>query len=93
MSEHTPGPWFIGETLEGKSLAVIGDRDSVVCEFPDRLGFSVDADAQLIASAPELLRVLRRELAQLDGTACYRSMSARADDLRAAIAKATGEGK
>jgi hypothetical protein len=56
----TPGPWEVGETLRADELAVIGDGDSVVCEFPDRIGASVDADARLIAAAPCLLDALQR---------------------------------
>lgn len=118
MSKFTPGPWMVGETLRAESLAVIGDGDSVVCEFPSRLGAAVDADARLIAAAPDLLEAcqtfaewLRRESAGStnepwagkrdtpEGEAAWREWydeNLRICDLaqeqvRAAIAKATGE--
>lgn len=99
-SKHTPGPWMVGETLRAESLAVIGDGDSVVCEFPCRLGAAVDADARLIAAAPELLEALEELAAWVNRAIvpeyglrkpmpenCRKALEASA----AAIAKATGE--
>ncbi len=58
MTSHTPGPWFVGETLGTRELAVIGDGDSVVCQLTGRAGESVKQDARLIAAAPDLLDAL-----------------------------------
>ena len=57
---------MVGETLRADALAVIGDGDSVVCEFPDRLGAAVDADARLIAAAPDLLAFAETFLARIE---------------------------
>lgn len=99
----TPGPWEVGETLSAEALAVIGDGDSVVCEFPDRLGASVDADARLIAAAPELLEALTKMVERITYYAelkegdipniedwAYTYNSGDMASARAAIAKAAG---
>lgn len=57
MSSHkhtpgTPGKWFVGQKVRDGSICVVGDIDSVVCEFGERLG-GVEADARLIAAAPD----------------------------------------
>lgn len=64
MSAHkhtpgTPGKWFVGQKVRDGSICVVGDIDSVVCEFGERLG-GVEADARLIAAAPELLEALNK---------------------------------
>ena len=61
---HTPPPWFIGKTIADGSICVVGDGDSVVCEFPGRSGASVMADATLI-SASHLMLELVSNLASL----------------------------
>lgn len=96
MSAHkhspgTPGKWFVGQKVRDGSICVVGDIDSVVCEFGERLG-GVEADARLIAAAPELLEALEA----LDA---LRGPFPPSDDAiemawakaRAAIARATGE--
>lgn len=59
MSMHTPGPWFGGSTIRDGSYCIVGDGDSVVCEFSNRSGAMMNADARLIAAAPELLAELQ----------------------------------
>ena len=66
---HTPGPWRVGE---GRSITAQFEREEVQIAsmsrsswtFPDggknrRLAAQMDANARLIASAPELLEALR----------------------------------
>lgn len=103
MSEtkHTPGPWSIStdtECLEYASSRAVEEGvvkyainsvepfeytiATVVCDVVDG-----DANARLIASAPDMLEALRKAVKQLedmgsDGTA---------SGATAAIAKATGE--
>jgi D-ribose pyranose/furanose isomerase RbsD len=64
---HTPGPWFEGFVMGTDNLAIVGDRDSVVCMF-DRgwpvPGSMLRADVQLIAAAPDLLAALKALLAE-----------------------------
>lgn len=58
MTKWTPGKWFVGPRLSNGELAVIGDEDSVVCLFTDRIG-GVEEDANLIAAAPSLYEALK----------------------------------
>lgn len=77
MSEHTPGPWVVGNVGEvvagGTTLAdVYGDDEQA------------DVDARLIAAAPDLLAALELLLPYLED--CRMDIEA-----RAAIAKARGK--
>lgn len=82
MSEHTPGPWIVGDG--GKSLVVWSDSTLPVAEARRSA-----EDARLIAAAPELLAALK-EVAEY----CERRMRNSNDDAhtlhlcRAAINKA-----
>ncbi|ENT5139877.1 hypothetical protein [Pseudomonas aeruginosa] len=90
MSKHTPGPWMVdySEYLsEGGGLCVMHGNDciAVVGDFnPEQ---PIDANAKLIAAAPELLEALkwvieRNDAGQFIDGECMKSA-------RAAIAKAT----
>ena len=54
MSEHTPGPWIVGDG--GKSLVVWSDS---TCSLPVAEARRSAEDARLIAAAPELLAALK----------------------------------
>ena len=54
MSEHTPGPWIVGDG--GKSLVVWSDSP---CSLPVAEARRSAEDARLIAAAPELLAALK----------------------------------
>lgn len=98
MSKHTPGPWIIIDdsrcfkeikiTTEGR------EKDSVVsiCEmdlhFRGIIGDEQNANARLIAAAPELLKALEM-IANMDSMS-YHSLESAKITARAAIAKATG---
>tara|TARA_R100001086_G_scaffold248358_1_gene185101 strand:- start:3414 stop:3695 length:282 start_codon:yes stop_codon:yes gene_type:complete len=49
-TKHTPGPWKI-ETYHGCLFKI--ERDGELDEYPER---RTEADARLIAAAPEMLR-------------------------------------
>ena len=101
MSKHTPGPW--AAESEGSIVAVESGRDAgrVIVELARADGRSVggtkamdaamEANARLIAAAPELLEALQALEWAVDGVAYiqeeYAEQVAKA---RAAIAKATG---
>ena len=80
---HRPGPWHVSEHTEG-SEALIYDADGFevarVC-YPNR-----NADAKLIAAAPELLQSARAALHYM--RLHKYADQAWADDLEAAIAAA-----
>lgn len=91
MSKHTPGPWrpkngtVLANSYEGTHCSdadIAGYGAPLVCE-----SIRTDANARLIAAAPDLLEALK---AMLD---YYGSHTARVecqDMARAAIAKAEG---
>ena len=87
MSKHTPGPWFMTGELPGYRHRINSTPQNLgwdlahVCNGPE-----ADANARLIAAAPELLEVLQ-EIVRKDLLA-----GAIKHDARAAIAKATGDG-
>lgn len=96
MSKHTPGPW----SLWGKAnpSQVISYEHGFIAQT---VGGNDEANARLIAAAPELLIELRQAVIQMEMAAeCiqegrYDEALLHASSLmrskRAAIAKATGE--
>ncbi|HEY8343349.1 MAG TPA: hypothetical protein VIK75_10225 [Calditerricola sp.] len=95
QTPHTPGPWLIRAPDNG-----IYDTDDDIANVVARgpyglitIAEEVDvADARLIAAAPDLLDALKaaeRTLAAVDmsGMSC----SAELEQVRAAIARATGQ--
>ena len=90
MSAHTPGPWVVGRTLADGTACIVGDGDSVVCTFDGRS--HPEADAALIASAPDLLAALKDVVGWVPGSSAFFTdgSSAAVERARAAIAKAEG---
>lgn len=93
-SKHTPGPWRMNYTQFSEVLAENGALIAT-CE---RLGSltTLQANAALIAQAPELFRIATELAAIADGLANGNSGAEDkacrlADEARAVIAKATGE--
>jgi hypothetical protein len=94
MNKHTPAPWGIEIAADGLNKWVGCSRYSVatIAELPNQVNIGeADANARLIAAAPELLEALTN----LCGLAEKRPGSlheykAAVDSARAAIAKATG---
>lgn len=104
MSEakHTPGPWvFIGHEAQGlgeyAQIGQIGAFSDVVARVCTKhkanhsLNKCGQANARLIAAAPELLDALAGLIGCIDHGSD--DPGARLDAARAAIAKATGEQK
>jgi hypothetical protein len=74
MSKHTPGPWFVDKapsTLGGNGFSVHGHGGAaMICTaFPggstDRIESVAEANARLIAAAPDLLDALQGLVALL----------------------------
>lgn len=103
-TQHTPGPWHLNRAIRGK-LYVEALEPVVICdmqrEYVDTAaqGLQCEADAQLIAAAPDLLAACRGII----GTYVYLDSMTAGSDLhdntvkalaavRAAIAKAEGGG-
>ena len=100
-ANHTPGPWY---ALRGQRNISIrhktGDRllpmvnvASVRGQFPTDCPYgSSEANARLIAAAPELLEALQKMLPELRGLSIVSDTAAEMlREAEAAIAKATGE--
>ncbi len=101
-TKHTPGPWHVGAGSRGVRDVMASDRaiarlyaddaPSRGCDVPAR----VDADARLIAAAPDLAAALARlveladdpEAQDDDATAHPEAMRLALDAARAALAKA-----
>ncbi len=87
MSKHTPGPWSVWSDPEQKDQ----------CQYIDAKGMAVahvfginrEANARLIAAAPDLLEALIEMVDDFGPTPSDRFRSL--GPARAAIAKATGE--
>lgn len=89
MSKHTPGPWkatfkagtYLIQSPEWRTIALAGYTDS-----------EDDANARLIAAAPDLLEAIRSMVdmfeRHIDGREGPDDAAARWDKARAAIAKA-----
>jgi molybdopterin-guanine dinucleotide biosynthesis protein A len=83
MSNHTPGPWDSDPDIDGTLRAYDGAPICVVCAHND-----TEANALLIAAAPDLLSALRLAVRQNE-----HDMLMTGEELRtclAAIAKAEG---
>lgn len=91
MAEHTPGPWrseYVRDVPEGYAAAIVAVDDGVVAVVPASW-FSTEANAQLIAAAPDLFDACRQLISSVDkfdGTECVNAILS----ARAAIAKAEG---
>ena len=86
MSEtkHTPGPWRVANGVQIRS-----QRDQIAKIWMMRNGEG-NANARLIAAAPELLEALQTVVANAPEPYCAITRAVDAQ-CRAAIAKATGE--
>jgi len=59
MSEHTPGPWAVVGKSEGDGIVCfVGSLEVVTTTDKDPLEYGAEADARLIAAAPDLLKAL-----------------------------------
>lgn len=90
MSEHSSGPWELGSSLEDhKGWRVYANGGYRVAEVPNVSGLARnEANARLIAAAPELLEVLAEYL-MLGAGRCTIGRQ-QADKALAVIRKATG---
>ena len=84
MSKHTPGPWTAipDDTGDEREWYVVTEEEGVLA-----LSVSEEADARLIAAAPDLLAALKF----VSTDPCFNVLgSVTHDEVRAAIAKAEG---
>ncbi len=62
---HTPGPWKVGPTITGRNPSILILADEVVCQatapqLNDWDWKITEANARLIAAAPDLLEALKK---------------------------------
>lgn len=77
-AKHTPGPWFVGDSLVGGQLPVGPHERMQVATVPlyapvagvNGTSGEIEANARLVAAAPALLEALRTaaDLMPIDGT-------------------------
>jgi hypothetical protein len=82
---HTPGPWFITKDSQWNDVARIGRTWVIGSKLALSEFGSPDADARLIAAAPDLLFQLLAAANYID------ALGGDSKSYRAAIARATGE--
>ena len=88
MSKHTPGPWHVFKDSSIYSKHADYTLAEIVAGMTDE---ECDANARLIAAAPELLKALQAALDALRGSAGFDEINNAKKQVKAAIAKATGE--
>lgn len=82
MSAHTPGPWQVRK-IDPRSVAIPDEHGKLIVLAPS------EADARLIAAAPDLLAALEEIVEAADGSG-WDQIDATLKKQRAAIAKARG---
>ena len=93
-AQHTPGPWrFSTHPHDGNYMRIHCSSDPH--EGDNLRGYCGEANARLIAAAPEMLAALQAVLAEIDGPDRPHSTDSclpahLAHQVRAAIAKAEG---
>ena len=97
--KHTPGPWNVGATdAETAEIDVVSEGRPYIClVLPGAVDGRTEANARLIAAAPELLMALRLASPALEYLRKQFPRSEHDDSIdalaitKSAIAKATGE--
>ena len=95
MSKHTPGPWTADRTHDDVVMVDAGSGSAICDVYGDYSG-EREANAALIAAAPEMLAALRRLLKAcghmpIEATPKSAEMMMAGLDAVRAIKKATGE--
>jgi len=85
---HTPGPWAWGTDHAGRT-DLLGMQGRIVLEHDYFVICESDADAKLIAAAPELLEALIKMVYTFSGSDPLREGNAVLANALAAIKKAT----
>ena len=89
MNTHTPGPW-VNDGLNGSErIDINAESGFYIAEVIGSMT-AQEANAHLIAAAPDLLEALETLVKQAEG---HKAVGAYWDEARAAIAKAKGETK
>ena len=92
-TKHTPGPWHIGVRQPNSDKFIYGKDGTEVanCDRLTNFAHENEANARLIAAAPDLLELVRRMGAHIADQCGEGLVHPLAAEARALIAKATGE--
>lgn len=99
MSEmkHTPGPWRFYTEPQPNGCPIVGNGSGLMLamlahsvNYPDQRD-EANANARLIAAAPDLLEALQAVVSQLEGHDLHNGDVFAINNAYAAIAKATGQ--
>ena len=67
-AKHTPGPWKVGKQPFGRDYMVTGPQSVGICDITHHVGQQCEADARLIAAAPDMLEELELLVFAFSGT-------------------------
>lgn len=94
-TKHTPGPWVMDDAQPGDLFRYVlhgnGDSFGYICRISTNGNANADADARLIAAAPELLEAVIELKDVCNRPSAARTRAEAWRKLDKAIAKATGE--
>ena len=95
-AQHTPGPWTVhAQASANNYVALVDNNWMAAIQFNGELMVAKqDANAALIAAAPDLLEALKESYKYISGGSEAQhglAFQALFDQVRAAIFKATGE--
>ena len=95
MSKHTPGPWLLVEIYTSQHWAIFpaapeGDFTNLATVHRSQIESENEANAHLIAAAPDMLEALKAFRGYLDGD-LYARLKLVEEQADAAIAKAEGK--
>jgi hypothetical protein len=82
QAKHTPGPWAV-VTTDSSTVEILGARELVICEV-GACSVEDEANASLIAAAPELFKALSEAVEYIPAVARPVLLA----QARAALAKA-----
>ena len=88
MPEHTPGPWRVENQVEHRAIVAANGQPVASTLLAGRTIKTADADARLIAAAPEMLAALETSLLYFGPASDDFPIK---KQIRAALAKAKGE--
>lgn len=94
---HTPGPWRIGDVRANGEVLIHGDRQIVASAIQGHREYTAEANARLIAAAPDLLDALEELRRWFDDNVstyephCSPEYAEMWERVRKAISKARGE--
>lgn len=95
MSKHTPGPWKVQHDPFNPNVRIVGDKELIVCvQATDMFAKETEANAALIAAAPDMLEALENRTEILCGMSCNKDAgfhTGACEMARAAISKAKGK--